>query len=447
MAESGVMNPVPRDAVTARWSAGIALGVMALGVIALVAGTLSCAGGADDETGEPQAMSRRDMERFRSLPYVTHVENDPSPEVRGVSLHDEALACPGLNLLTSNEVGGAHLLDMDGEILHSWLPGDAAGDRWLYSEMDPEGNLLVIVVGLGLVKLDWDSNVIWASRPAESPLFGESVRPQFHHDFQVTDGGDIIILGKEIRRVRYPSQKKRQPYEIRDNSLVVLAPDGTPRKKVSFHDVLGSRMEDTILGVMTLADEELRKRRVVPTQSYDVFHANTVEVIDRDIGIARRGDVLFCIRNLDLIGILDVEKEEVVWTWGPGIIERPHHPSLLESGNILLFDNGYAERGYSRVVEVDPLKESIVWEYMGDPPESFFSDVMGGCQRLPNGNTLITESTRGCVFEVTPGGEKVWEFRDFEVSTKKDAEGKRATIYRMLRYPPDHPAGSGLTGR
>jgi hypothetical protein len=35
---------------------------------------------------------------------------------------------------------------------------------------------------------------------------------------------------------------------------------------------------------------------------------------------------------------------------------------------------------------------------------------MGSAQRLPNGNTLITESAFGRVFEVTKEGEIVWDY-------------------------------------
>jgi hypothetical protein len=31
-------------------------------------------------------------------------------------------------------------------------------------------------------------------------------------------------------------------------------------------------------------------------------------------------------------------------------------------------------------------------------------------QRLPNGNTLITEGMHGRIFQVTPSGEVVWEY-------------------------------------
>jgi len=52
----------------------------------------------------------------------------------------------------------------------------------------------------------------------------------------------------------------------------------------------------------------------------------------------------------------------------------------------------------------------------------------GAAQRLSNGNTLITESDEGRVFEVTKGGERVWSYMNSD-----RAGGKRATIYRMTR--------------
>jgi hypothetical protein len=79
---------------------------------------------------------------------------------------------------------------------------------------------------------------------------------------------------------------------------------------------------------------------------------------------------------------------------------------------------------------VDPQKDEIVWTYSDDPPDHFFSYNRGSSQRLPNGNTLITESDRGRVFEVTPEGTVVWEFFNPETNLDKDL---RAAIYRMMR--------------
>ena len=61
--------------------------------------------------------------------------------------------------------------------------------------------------------------------------------------------------------------------------------------------------------------------------------------------------------------------------------------------------------------------------------DSFFSLLRGGNQRLPNGNTIITESDQGRVFEVTKDGKIVWEF----YNPLRFKNGKRVTIYRSMR--------------
>ena len=128
------------------------------------------------------------------------------------------------------------------------------------------------------------------------------------------------------------------------------------------------------------------------------------------------------------MAILDKQTKEIVWTWGPGEISVQHMPRMLESGNILIFDNGKHVRDYSRVIELDPAKKEIVWAYKANPPESFFSPECGSAQRLQNGNTLIMESNNGRAFEVTADGEIVWQWYNPKIK-----DGKRKTVYRMIR--------------
>ena len=115
---------------------------------------------------------------------------------------------------------------------------------------------------------------------------------------------------------------------------------------------------------------------------------------------------------------------------------------LPGAGNIMIFDNGgssgygspspiapdglgiYA-RATSRVLEIDPVSLELVWSYAGG---NFFATNISGAQRLPNGNTLITESDRGHAFEVTKDGTLVWEFVNPE-----HREGNRLVIYRLMR--------------
>ena len=52
---------------------------------------------------------------------------------------------------------------------------------------------------------------------------------------------------------------------------------------------------------------------------------------------------------------------------------------------------------------------------------------------MPNGNTLIAESKKGRVFEITKDGEKAWEWLNPFFNEKK-----RAVVYRMTRYDKNY---------
>ena len=74
----------------------------------------------------------------------------------------------------------------------------------------------------------------------------------------------------------------------------------------------------------------------------------------------------------------------------------------------------------------------MVWEYLGEPPEQFFSGHISGAERLPNGNVLGCEGTAGRLFEVTRRGEVVLEWiTPFVVNT---AGRMRPWIFRAHRY-------------
>ena len=92
-----------------------------------------------------------------------------------------------------------------------------------------------------------------------------------------------------------------------------------------------------------------------------------------------------------------------------------HDPRPLPNGNLLVYDNGTQRRWmgmlpHSRVFEIDPRTDEIVWEYVDNPLFNFYSPQISGAVRLPGGNTLICEGLRGRIFQVTAEGETVWEF-------------------------------------
>ena len=129
----------------------------------------------------------------------------------------------------------------------------------------------------------------------------------------------------------------------------------------------------------------------------------------------KKGNVVISPIALNCVAIVDLEKKKVVWALEgreSGLWKGLHETILLDNGNILLFSNQGNTQGFgkSKVIEFNPITEELIWEYTGEKNHPFFSESCGTNQRLPNGNTLITESDNGRAFEVTKGGEIVWEY-------------------------------------
>ncbi len=101
---------------------------------------------------------------------------------------------------------------------------------------------------------------------------------------------------------------------------------------------------------------------------------------------------------------------------------RQHDATVLPSGNILMFDNGWkGVRSYSRAIEIaytyDPAGSSeahVVWQYRHDP--DIYADIWGSAQRLANGNTLVdfgqrTVAWRTTLVEASPEAKTIWEIK------------------------------------
>ncbi len=146
-------------------------------------------------------------------------------------------------------------------------------------------------------------------------------------------------------------------------------------------------------------------------------------------------ELLVAMVLLSTIAVLDMELQEIVWVSSDMWLEQ-HDPKVLENGNILVFDNK-GDDGKSKVVEFDPVTRETEWSYRGNASSMFFTKMCGAAHRLPNGNTVITESDYGRAFEVTPAGETVWEFLN---SHRAGKHGNLiATLFDVVRLPPDFP--------
>jgi len=326
--------------------------------------------------------------------------------------------------LAADGTGKIYLIDMHGEPVHRW---HTQAPLQSFCRLLPDGNLLYPthdrsdIKQAGIRELDAESNVVWY------------YHCRVDHDFQVLDNGNLLI--HTITDNMYPQLGpglKRQPY------IIEVARDGELLWEWHGEEHLRELEE-----LLPPEGWEHFRRRVASEFAFDWAHNNTCQVIPPNATCEKEqaggsparfkpGNIIFSYRSVDIIGVIERESGQIVWAWGPGELDGQHKPHMLQNGNILIFDNGTL-RGYSRVIEFNPLTETIAWEYTGTPQESFLSKYISGAQRLPNGNTLICEGGKRHLFEVTPDKEIVWDF-----VFPWHEEGGLGSTYRCLRYSPEY---------
>ncbi len=380
-----------------------------------------------DAEGDLTQEQREEFQRLLSIGYLAG--NDPVPSNSGVIVYDGSKAWYGFNFYTSGHLAGAILMDMKGNILHEWkmdfvdawnaMPGQErprsvkSGGFWRRAHLFENGDVIGIYDWIGIVKIDKDSNLIWARFAG------------FHHDLDVFPDGRIITLVRKARIV--PRIHSELP--ILEDFVVVLDADGNELERVS------------VLEAIEKSDHTHLLDRLAPHG--DIFHTNTVEILDGRLASKipgfDAGNVLITIRELGLIAVIDLDAGKVVWSFD-GRWRKPHQATVLDNGNIMIFDNR-GNYGRTQIIEFDPVTLEGVWFHRGVEPDDFYSDQCGSNQRLPNGNTLITESDRGKVFEITPDGETVWKYMN-TARARKQNKGEFvyiASLFDVLRLPAVFP--------
>jgi hypothetical protein len=170
---------------------------------------------------------------------------------------------------------------------------------------------------------------------------------------------------------------------------------------------------------------------------YDRFHLNSIQILPdsslgRDDARFRMGNLLLCLRNADLVVILDPHTHAVLWHLGQLDLDRPHGARMNKKGHLILFDNGW-HRGRSRVLVMDLRAGELLREEDGHP-DPFFTRTRGYAEQLGKGRLLITLSEEGRVLELDRAGNKV-----FEWWSPYRSQGPRSALYRVRAAPVDFP--------
>jgi formylglycine-generating enzyme required for sulfatase activity len=421
----------------------------------------------------------------------------------------------GYTLLSPLHSTATYLLDNAGNYVHKWTstgePGRSSyllenGHMIRASAMRNVGPSTGGGEGGRIEEYDWDGNLVWAF-DYYSPTYIA------HHDFKVLPNGNVLVLASEKKTYAEAIAAGFNP-SLMDASISsegYMLPDYLvevrPTKPYGGTIVWEWHIWDHMIqdfdatknnyGVVASHPELIDMNGVGGGRIQQFWnHVNGIDYnpqLDQIMISVRGNSELFVIdhgtttaQSSGHTGGRYNKGGDILYRWGYSQqydrgtsadrkLYQQHHthwiePGLPGAGNVLIFNNGIG-RGYSSVDEIVPPVDAAgnysiaagaafgpsapAWTYVGSPPSSFYSAEISGAQRLPNGNTLITEGVKGNLFEVTAAGEIVWRYVN-PVTTAPLAQGSAIpadsgrpdqfmnAVFRVTRYGTDFP---GLQGR
>ena len=373
--------------------------------------------------------------------------------VTEVTFYDPEIAYESYVLFTGAD-SVTRLIDLAGAVAHEWphpgvpprlldpaVNGGRVGDIGvqLSDSGDPRGGIYANGTS---GQLDWSGERVW-EWGHQAP--GGAARQ--NHDWELLPNGNRLILVTVPRVVEALGSAT-----VGDQGLYEVDPNG----EIVWTWLAGDHLGE--LGFSEAGWHALRETVARdPDDPWGYLEMNSAKTLganrwhDRDPGTVFHPDnVLVSFRKANIVALIEKSSGSVVWKLGPYFdatpgeqhqrinvhkVPRPldqisgqHNPHMIApglpgAGNILVFDNqggaGYPPAALgiyagSRVLEIDPTTEQIVWQYTAEdsglPPWEFFSSFVSNAQRLPGGNTLVTEGMRGRLFQVTPDGDVAWEY-------------------------------------
>ncbi len=405
-------------------------------------------------------------------------------------------ALDGYTLFSPMAEGNAYLIDNAGRPVHSW---DIRTDGNTTPYLLDDGS--VIRANGGFTQFAWDGSIVWDF----------DYTYQGHHDIEVLPNGNVLVLAYEPKTAAEAIAEGRDPDALNTGELVSekivevrrtglnsgeivwewhvwdhLVQDFDPAQ--ANYDLVGDHPEliDINFGETSPNNDDS-----------DWLHANAVDYnpkLDQIAISSRQFSELWIIDHSTTTGEAASHNGgrsgmggDILYRWGNPRAYRAggaedqqlfvQHdaqwitPGLPGAGHLLIFNNGAGrlEGSFrSSVEEIVPPVDSSggypltpgqafgpaepVWSYSDG--DDFYSAIISGVGRLPNGNTLITSGVTGTIFEVTPDGETVWKYVNPIEGAGPLTQGDPIPVltrgfngnqvFRAIRYASDYP---GLAGR
>ena len=406
----------------------------------------------------------------------------------GTTIYDPARAWSGYTVLSPLNTPAVIVIDMNGNVVKQWdgFVNSAGGPARVFPGgfvMAANGSNPPRQESLELVQRDFDGKILWRfDRNQEiQTRDGKTIwSARQHHDWQREDypagyyspeanpsiqsGGNTLVLTHINHR-----KPAIADAPLEDDRLIEVSPAG----EIVWEWVASDHVEE--FGFSPAARAAIKAASLTnpgrggvnaERGSFDWLHINAASYVGPnhwfDEGDRRfaPNHVIISSRQASFVAIVGRDGK-IVWRIGPDFLESKelrsirqiigqHHPHIIPkglpgAGNLMVFDNGGSsgygaptpvspdgsaiyQRAGSRVLEISPKTLDLVWSYTGP---RLFSTNISGAQRLPNGNTLITEGAPGRLLEVTSDRKIVWEYIYPVFSGANATNG----VYRGYRVP------------
>jgi hypothetical protein len=400
-----------------------------------------------------------------------------------------------------------YLLDRLGRVVHHWSHSQYQPGQMCY--LRDNGNLVRAAqdadsnLGGGeggrLEEYDWDDNLVWAFNYNSSS--GAT-----HHDFKILPNGNLLMLAIETEDSAAAAAVGFDPTQLSggivEPEMVIEVENTGP---TSFNIVWQWHVWDHLIENQdtTLADfgdPASNPGLLAVPQAAPVFwnHANSINYnadLDQIVISARSTSEFWVVDHSTTTAEAATHAGgrygkggDFLYRWGnPGtylgggsgnqMLFQQHDaqwidPGLPGAGNFLVLNNGngrpagayssldelvspgLADGGYPALASGRAWgPTSLTWTYVDNPPTDFYTLELGGVQRMPNGNTMACEGVPGRFFEVTPSGERVWEYvnpvddygpmEQYEIASLDPMHEPENAVFKTYWYPASFAGFSG----
>ena len=293
--------------------------------------------------------------------------------------------------------------------------------RFTFTHFLPNGNVIGFEPNKGY-EIDLNGNRIFETPDGYS----------LHHDFIKTSKSTYFLISATIEDQYCPEECNE------------MLPDEIPWQGDTFREFDQDGNEIWSWNTFDYFDSTEYNPYYVQTYNgnyeMDWTHSNSV-FFDENTE-----SVFISVRNLSWITKIDYASKDLIWNLGQTDFmneiyfdvdlnfSQQHSVQVLNNGNLLFFDNHrYLTPELSRCMELSydesDYSVEIVWEHQ--LPENMFAGSRGECDRLENGNTLITAGRSGHILEVTPDHEIAWhlEFDNGEIFTSSYRSERITNLY------------------